>query len=77
VIDVHGLVAAELELSIDLRAAERLRLLLRDADEDDLVAHVALPAERLRLHRFAELLRHLPQHYRGWNRLAQLHPHEW
>jgi len=88
VIDVHGLVAAELELSIDLRAAERLLLLLHAAVPPEGIGNVVFPlfvlklvnrnllAFRLHLHRFAELLRHLSQRYRRWNRLAQLNPHE-
>src|SRR5882724_3851587 len=80
-VDIDRLVAIELKLAVDLRAAERFRLLLRHPDENDLIPHAPLPAEvvgdivfslfvlklinrnlipfRLRLHRFAKLLRHL------------------
>src|SRR6202030_434397 len=45
VVDVDRFVAVELKLAIDLRAAERFRLLLRHADEDDLIPHSSLTAE--------------------------------
>src|SRR5579862_7833692 len=43
VVDVNRLVTIELELSVDLCAVERLRLLLRHTNEDDLVPHPAPP----------------------------------
>ena len=41
-VHVDGLVARVLELAVDLLALERLRLLLRDSDEDDPVADATL-----------------------------------
>ena len=44
-VDVDRLVPVEPKLAVDLRAAERLCLLLRYADEDDLIPHPSLTAE--------------------------------
>jgi hypothetical protein len=44
VVDVDGLVPVELELPVHLLPVERLGLLLRDPDEDDLIPHWPLPS---------------------------------
>src|SRR3954454_20454716 len=97
-VDVDGLIAIELKLTVHLRSVERFRLLLCNSDEDNLVAYFPLSTEivgdivlplfvlklinrnlmpfRLCPYRSAELLRHLTQHHRRWNRLAQLRTHE-
>jgi hypothetical protein len=44
-VEVDRLVEVELELAVDLRAAERFRLLLGRPDEDDLIPYSSLSAE--------------------------------
>jgi hypothetical protein len=44
-VDVDRLVTVELELAVDLRAAERFRLLRGHPDEDDLIPYSSLSAE--------------------------------
>jgi hypothetical protein len=44
-VDADRLVAVELELAVDLCAAERFRLLLGHPDENDLIPYSSLSAE--------------------------------